>query len=70
MIKVERVPWRTRLIVWPGDPFRTLPFPYLFERWQAVEYEWADTPDLRQEGPAFFLRSNAERAAKEWAELG
>lgn len=30
---VERTPWRTRLILWPGRPFKTLPLPYLFERY-------------------------------------
>lgn len=33
---IQRTPWKHRKIVWPGMPFHTLPFPYLFHRWDVV----------------------------------
>jgi hypothetical protein len=41
-LRVVRTPWRHRLIVWPGTPFRTLPFPYLFHRF---DVEWVRHED-------------------------
>lgn len=32
--RIIKTPWRSRLIVWPGEPFRTWPFPYLFHRYE------------------------------------
>jgi hypothetical protein len=52
-IYIQRTPWRTRLVVWPGMAFRTLPFPYLFHRYdvQSTATGWCGS---------FFLRRHAE----------
>lgn len=36
---IKPTPWKHRLIVWPGMSFQTLPFPYLFHRWDVRHTE-------------------------------
>jgi hypothetical protein len=56
VVTIERTPWRHRLIVWPGMPFRTLPLPYLLHRYdvQSSETGWCGS---------FFLHRHAEDRA-------
>jgi hypothetical protein len=60
-VYVRRTPWRTRLIVWPGMWFRTWPFPYLFERWQAsADVVRGQEVTFTSDFHGFFRRSSAD----------
>lgn len=58
---IARTPWRLRLIVWPGEPFRTLPFPYLLNRWDVY-----DTGNGWLGG--YFTKRGANRQLAMWRE--